>query len=599
MGNNISALSVYELNIQFMGQPITRRQLFSRKGLQANTPPPDPTPANPGNDPYFEKYANKTLPVSTARTTSGTNPYNGPFTEVEVLHLLRRTTFGARKVNVDQLKTMSPSAAVDFLIDNAVYPNDTPLNSYQSVYADTEGCPPGASWYNYAAPFNFDFSLTYFRTEWSFKPWWFGRMINQPAHILEQMTLFWMNFFGTQTADFNLSKAIWQHNRFLRNNALGNFRTIIKGITVDPHMLLFLNGTYNSAYAPDENYARELQELFTIGKGPASGFTENDVKAAARILTGWRRKDEPDGTYGSFFKADEHETNNKQFSAFYNNRVITGRSGAAGAQETDELIDMLLQHPECAKYLCRRLYRWFVYYVIDGATETNVIIPMANALVANNFNLVPVLKLLFKSEHFFDPLNMGCIIKSPVTMYAGMVREFNMNLQSSNVERQYERWRHFHEMCVDADQNVCDPPNVAGWRAYYQEPVYYQSWIGSDTIQKRARLLNAYARFGIDINGFKIRIDTVTYAKQFSNVADPNELVRQLALYLLPREVSVTQKNYMKSILLSNQASDHYWTDAWNAYIASPGNPVLEGQVRDRLDSLISYITGIEEYQLH
>jgi hypothetical protein len=580
-----------------MGQPITRRNLLSGFKNKKAPPPPDPGPG----DPWFDKYANKTLPSfqQAARTTSGLAPYAGPFTEAEVLHLLRRTTFGAKKANVDVLKNLTPSAAVDFLIDNPVYPADTPLNSYESVFADTLGCAAGASWVNHAAPFNFDFSLTYFRTEWSFKPWWVGKMMSQPAHILEQMTLFWINFFGTQTADFNLSKAIWQHNRFLRNNALGNLKTIIKGITVDPHMLLFLNGTYNSAYAPDENYARELQELFTIGKGPASAYTENDVKAAAKVLTGWRRKDEPDGSYSSFFKFDEHESNNKQFSSFYNNRVITGRSGAAGALETDELIDMLLQHPECAKYICRRLYRWFVYYVIDAATETNVIVPMAAALVANNFNLVPVLKLLFKSEHFFDPLNTGCIIKSPLSLYAGFIREFNINLQTANVENQYERWRHFHEQCIDAGQNMGDPPNVAGWRAYYQEPVYYQSWIGSDSIQKRARSLNAYTKTGYTVGGLNIKVNSIAYLQQFASPGNPNEVVRQFALYLLPKAVSDNQKTYMKSILLSNQTQDSYWTDAWNNYVNNPGNLVFEGIVRDRLDNLINYITGIEEYHLH
>jgi Protein of unknown function (DUF1800) len=183
-------------------------------------------------------------------------------------------------------------------------------------------------------------------------------------------------------------------------------------------------------------------------------------------------------------------------------------------------------------------------------------------------------------------------------MYVGMVREFNINLQTANVEAQYERWRHFHEVCIDSGQNLGDPPNVAGWRAYYQDPVYYQAWIGSDTIQKRARLLNAYTKGGVFAGSFRILVNAIAYLQQFANAGDPNEVVRQFVLYLLPKDVSSSQKTFMKSILLSNQAQDHYWTDAWTAYVANPGDPVAAGTVKDRLENLLNYITSMEEYQL-
>ena len=572
-----------------MGIPVKRRQLITnlfRSGKIAT------------GDVAFKKFANKKLPANLPRINSGLAAYTGTFGENEALHLLRRVTFGATKAHVDLIKNMTASVAVDYLIDNPVLPASTPLNSYESVYHDTQNCPAGSSWVSHSAPFNDDFSLTYFRTYWSLKPWWFNEMINQPPHILEKISLFWDNHFSTQANDQNYSKAVWQHFKTIRTHSLGNFKTLIKEITIDPHMLVFLNGTYNNRYSPDENYARELQELFTVGKGlGTAGYTEGDVQAAARVLTGWRRKDNPDGSYGYYFQDDWHEPANKQFSSFYNNTVITGRAGAAGAAETDDLLTMIFATQEVAKYVCRRLYRWFIYYVIDDATEANVITPLATIFRNSNYDIKPVLKALFKSEHFFDPLNAGCIIKSPADLYAGMVREFKIQLPNSPLELKYGNLRHFIEQMDNADQSLADPPNVAGWRAYYQDPVYYEAWINSDTIQKRAKAINDYSRDGIYSYSTKIKIDSIEYNKLFSNPSNPNEVISNFIKYLLPKDLSANQKDYMKSILLSNQLGDYYWTNAWNNYIGTP-TPDNEMIVRFRLDTLINYITSLEEYQL-
>src|SRR6478672_11169439 len=142
-------------------------------------------------------------------------------------------------------------------------------------------------------------------------------------------------------------------------------------------MLRYLNGYLNTATAPDENYGRELQELFTIGKDPVTNlapYAEDDVKNAAKILTGHRING---NTFSYFFDATRHDSTDKTFSTFYNNTVIKGRTGAAGAQETDDLLNMIFAKNEVSKFIVRKLYRWFVYYVIDETTEANVIEPLA------------------------------------------------------------------------------------------------------------------------------------------------------------------------------------------------------------------------------
>ena len=160
-------------------------------------------------------------------------------------------------------------------------------------------------------------------------------MIHQDISIREKMTLFWGNHFGTEADTISFGNYVYEHHDTLRKNALGNYKTMVKAVTIDPGMLRYLNGYLNSATAPDENYGRELQELYTVGKDNAIQFAESDVKAAARVLTGWRINT----SFNSYFDATRHDTGSKQFSSYYNNKVITGKSGAAGAGETDELID--------------------------------------------------------------------------------------------------------------------------------------------------------------------------------------------------------------------------------------------------------------------
>jgi len=586
-----------------MNKTLSRRELLSLR--KSGTP----TAKNkvPGDDPFFKKYANASMPFASLRTTTGLAPYTGPWTDTQIFHLLRRTTFGLTQQGVYILRGMSGAPeAVNFLMSVTQMPTTTPVNVYQNEYNDTQGCPYGASWVDFSVPDNGDSLLAFYRTEYSFKPWWYGQLINQNTDLLEKMTLFWSNHFGARTNEFNQPRAIWQHYHTLRTNALGNFRTIIKAITVDPHMLFVLNGFLNSAVAPDENYARELQELFTVGKGPDSHYTEDDVRAAARVLTGWRRTPNADGSFSSYFDDTQHDTSDKQFSAFYNNTVISGQAGANGQYETDALLDMILATDECAKYLVRCLYRWFVYYVIDDSEEQNVIAPLAKIFRDSNYEIAPVLQALFTSEHFFDPLNIGCIIKSPIDLFVGFNRELALAIPTTPVDLTYLYWRHFKVQADNAGQRIADPIDISGWAAYRQEPVYYEAWINSTTIQARTQSLNLYASTGNQLEPYNliyIKIDSIAFNKQFSNPGDPNAVIANFTHFLLPADLSDAQKKSIKSILLNNpdvdNTPDYYWTNAWNAYIATPGNSSLELVVRQRLDALVYYITNLEEYQLY
>lgn len=540
-----------------------------------------------------KKTAIPVISSSTYRTQSGLNPYSGSWTKNEVQHLLKRTMFGSTLSDINYFLGRTIDQAVEELLSPTAPLPSPPVNDYSPGRPDPS-VAAGDTWVN--SPSN-DGGINSSRRN-SFKKWWTGVMINQDRSIRERLTLFWADHFGTETSTIGNAHYVYWHHALLRQNCLGNFKQLVKNVTIDAGMLRYLNGYLNTKTAPDENYGRELQELFTVGKGPGSGYTEDDVKAAAKVLTGWRINNT---TYTVFWDANKHDTTNKQFSSFYNNTVITGRTGANGALETDDLITMIFNQQEAAKYICRCLYRWVVYYKIDAAAETNVIEPLADIFRSNNYEIKPVLEALLKSEHFFDGLNQGCFIKSPVDKVISCLREFAVVFPNTTAEyaNTYAMWSYIRNWLTSMNQDIGDPPNVSGWPAYYQEPQFHELWINSDTLPKRNKFTDTMILTGYSRAGKKIIIDAVAFTQSFSNPGDPNLLIDEALSILYRVPVSASAKQQIKQqILLSNQVSDYYWTNAWNAYIADPSNTANFNIVNSRLKSFYQYLMNLAEYQL-
>ena len=529
--------------------------------------------------------------------TTGLTQYTGPWTTKEIAHLLKRTMFGATKTDIDFFKTKTMSEAVDILLTPAALPAP-PVKNYDNTNIPATdpdySIAQGATWVN----INTNDGTVNSRRIASLKNWWVGLMLKQDKNIHEKMVLFWHNHFATETAD--IGKAIWcyQNNATIRQYAMGNFKQFVKAITLDTGMLRYLNGYLNINTAPDENYARELQELFTLGKENNPNYTEDDVKQAARVLTGWKLNNT---TNTSYFDAPRHDTGNKQFSSFFNNYLLTGRTGANGGnQELDDLINMIFNKSvQVSEYIVQRIYRWFCYYIIDAATETNVIKPLA-AIFRTNWEIKPVLEKLFKSEHFYDALTQGCVIKSPLETLVGMCREFNVVFPpDSDVVNSYNMWEYVRTQAAQMQQNIADPPSVAGWPSYYQVPQFYEIWINSDTLPKRNRFTDQLVNPGYSRNGKKIQIDPIAFAKTLSNPADPNVLINESLDILYRVPVSDQSKETVKKqILLSNQDQDYYWSNAWNAYIANPADMQSFQIVNNRLRDLYKYFMNLAEYQL-
>src|SRR5688572_12797572 len=295
-----------------------------RKQIPVAAPAPSPSPQTD-------------LPATQGRTNSGINPYTGPWTEQEIIHLLKRTMFGAKKADIDYFKTRTVSQAVDELM-NPTAPQPAPpvkeyVTSINAANPDTTVLQ-GTTWVNNT---NSDGTVQAQRRA-SYKKWLTGIMINQDRSIREKLVMFWIDHFGNETIEVGNANWMYKQEELIRLYTLGNFKQLVKSITTDVAMLRYLNGYLNVAAAPDENYAREFFELFTLGKGPASQYTENDVKEAAKVLTGWQIN----GTlYTAVFNAARHSIGNKTFSSFFNNTVITGRTGpTAGDLELTDLINM-------------------------------------------------------------------------------------------------------------------------------------------------------------------------------------------------------------------------------------------------------------------
>ncbi len=543
-------------------------------------------------DPPRNRYANRETPkFKSGQSVKGLDPYTGPWELAQVRHLLNRTLIGCTQAQINTAKNMTMSAAVNMILTVPATAPAPPRYNYYNEGTDPD-CVLGGTWVNAKSSPTFD----NFRYA-SLKDWWLQQMIEQGISIQEKMTLFLHNMTAIRYTDTLLPQYAYQYNALLRKNAVGNYKTYIKDLTINEAMLVFLSGYKNQKSAPDENYARELQELFTVGKGPDSKYTEEDVKQAARVLTGFNIELV---NYTYKFNATLHDTGNKQFSAFYGNKVITGKAGAAGEDELTELVNMIFDTNEVAKHVVRALYRWFVYYVIDDEVESTIIAPLANLFKSGGYELKPVLDKLLKSEHFYDSYNMGCVIKNPIEYVVGMVKNLNVSLpDSSDIGKQYYALRALNQFNYLLGQDPGDPPNVAGWEAYRLTPIYHEAWINSVTVSYR----NQYFELLLAPNGFKyktitLKVDYLNFTQTVPDAGDPNKLISNLSDKCFNSTLSATQLAGLKTILLSGQMQDHYWTDAWNNYVNNQGNASYKQIVDQRLYSFYRYFLSLAESQL-
>lgn len=526
----------------------------------------------------------------------GLEPYTGPWTTETAAHLLRRTTFGPTQSEIAESVSLGLNGTVIKLFESQAMPAP-PINH---LATNDPNVALGETWID--APYDAVVNLKGYRIT-SLYAWTVGIMLQGGMNIREKLTLFWHNHFVTSRVDVNDPKFQYVYITLLRENAMGNFRDLTKKITIDPSMLQYLNGNQSTKTKPNENYARELLELFTIGKGPQAGpgdytnYTEDDVIAMAKVLTGWITTGfntlNPDIKVASEFRIARHDTGAKTLSHRFDNEVITNLAD----QEYAHLIDIIFQKSECARFLARKLYRWFVYYDIDAVTEADVIEPMAQLIYSNNYEIQPALEALLSSAHFYEECILGAMIKHPVDFTMSMIRQSGWSAPG-NLNLNYRYWALVFPSFGLMQMAYYDPPSVSGWKAWYQEPSFYQTWINSVTLPIRSNLVKTLTFTGLKVgNNPAATFPVLTWVATLENPFEPDPLIEGLALQLFPRPISAQKLAYLKEVLLPG-LPDYEWTVEYTDHLANPADTDLANAVSNKLRNLIATMMQMPEYQL-
>lgn len=362
-------------------------------------------------------------------------PYTDPLDELRAAHLYRRLGFSASVQTINAAVGQSADALVDSLVDQALATPPIPA-------------PEWADWTDANYPADDDLARQVRRAQREeFTITYGNALLNN--NLLDRLSFFWSNHFVTELDVYNCNSFLYHYFNCLQRNALGNFKTFVSEIGLTSAMLYYLDGVRNRGNNPNENYARELYELFTLGEG--NGYTEDDIIETSKSLSGYTNRGE-EGCTQVTFDPEDFNTDNK---------TILGQTGNWGYDET---IDILFnERPnEIAGFICKKLYEFFVHPDSADSPEnmgnaTTIINGLAQTFIANNFEIAPVLRQLFKSQHFFDDNAIGVIIKSPFDLYLGLLKETGFAYDDSTVVN-----------VVDAStmigQELFDPFDVAGWQ---------------------------------------------------------------------------------------------------------------------------------------
>lgn len=292
------------------------------------------------------------------------------------------------------------------------------------------------------------------------KAWWMREMIDSPTPLAERMTLFWHSHFATSQQKVLRAQAMWQQHLLLRQGALGNFKSLLHAVAKDPAMLIYLDGANSRKEAPNENFAREVMELFTLGEASQGGqYTEHDIREAARAFTGW--------------SVDRDDFSFRLRPAFHDMGDKT-LLGYRGNLDGDAALDAMLEQPAAARFIVGKLWKEFVSPVPDKASVERI----AWHFQASGYDIGTALSDLFLSDAFWADSNRGSLIKSPVDLVVGTLRQFDFNYTDATP---------FALKTTQLGQNLLVPPNVKGWPGQ-------NDWINASTLLERKRFTDQLFR---------------------------------------------------------------------------------------------------------
>ena len=545
------------------------------------------------------------------------SPLSGVLGRRRAAHLLRRTSYRFTKTKVDELTALTAAQALPLLLQ--LYP----IQVEQPHYDDptTPDLNENLTW---CLPYGTTPPIGDFKLRRPTVSWWINEAVHDPG-IGHKMSFFFHQYLITDILSYGTAH-FFDYLALLRWGALGNFKKLATKMVTDNCMLRYLNNTQNSKNSPNENFAREFFELFTIGKGPQIGpgdytnYTEDDIVQAARVFTGFRVQggrnmfDAETGLPHGVPRINNHDKEDKTFSANFQNTVIIGADTEPDMLlELDALVNMVFAQPETAKNLCRRLYRFFVSRNLTAEIESDIIVPLANTLIASNFEVKPVLEQLLQSQHFFDADDsdntdeiIGGMIKAPLELALQAITFFNLPIPDP-ITNTVAHYGSFYGNGVQdrmfglANLQLFYPDNVAGYPAYYQTPDYHHQWFNSSTIIARyklpAMLLSGKYTIGGQTNRlFGSRLDIAPWIKNSGNITDPTDpyvLVNDLLDYLLPEPPAPERFDYFFLDVFLTNLPPADWTYDWQDYL----NTNNDENVKIPLERLINNIMFSPEFQ--
>lgn len=450
-----------------------------------------------------------------------------------VKHLLSRSLYGYTQTDVE----FALSKTLDDFVDNYLLKDlaEPPPPKYND-----------AEWVTLAYNSS-DINLNNYR--YSLIWWWEELMIQQGYSLREKMVWFFANHFVTEYNTVKIPQYYYMSNKLFRQYAFGNLIELTKKVTIDPAMLIYLNGNVSTKTAPNENYGRELMELFTLGIG---NYTEEDIKQASKALTGWRVNNT---TLTSYFTESRWDAGSK---------TIFGKTGNYNANDVVDLI-FTEKAIDSSEYLCGKLYKEFAYY----EPNNDYVKQLAAVMRANNFNLKPVLSTMLKSQYFHSSDIRGAKIKSPIEFLISLVRFYNLTYDNDFLNGIRTKSREF-------EQEILSPPDVRGWEGQ-------RKWINTTVYPSRNKYTDSLIS-GVKYNSKTYKIDVLTYARSYPSSENAVQFVQDVTNVLIQYPLSQARKDFLLTSLLDGTTAQN-----WSTYSTGAST---------RLGKFFTALMRLPEFQL-
>jgi uncharacterized protein (DUF1800 family) len=577
-------------------------------------------------------------------------PFNGEFGYSQKKHLLNRSLIGYSHDHLKKLDDMDLNKAIERLFNLEDKPNEPTYDFYylsdkQNIIEDQikKGVPDRyAKWVENGEPYQYiNYTLMEAaKSRFSMNAWLLKNFANQNTSIHWRLTLFIFTIIPVWEGIAGGSKFSYEYFLKLFNHSFASYKDLIYEITTDFGMLRYLNLDFSKKENPDENFARELLELYTVGKEGGAKFSESDVKEISKILTGWHcgsdswlyyerkglTRDEQvdqyfsDGPLFSWFDSENHDSSDKQLSQYFNNKTIKGREGEDGRYELEDLIEVIFENKDTSKYISRRIYQFFINPIINDEIEERIIAPLSEIFIESNYNIGETAKVLLSSEHFFDSLNYNSIIKSPLEFFMSIFKELHLkNVQNPTAyepggggvaihyalkdpkSKDYFIYNQLFKHIQQSGYDITAPPSVSGWKPYYQKPIFDMFWINTYTLKKRAQLTGyLIGEFHVYLEGLGrgdgsavIRCDLYEYISDIEDFKNIDSFINGICNRFLNSDPGGETKSLLKNSIL-NEKSELYWTQLIEDYELSGSRPDYIS-LSNRVKSLFQKIFQLEE----